>query len=307
MFIRAVRFAFTPIAIMMLILTLPSGCRKDQDEAHEPVYADAPAEGIQPVYIFSTHPLFSEQRVFELFTPIINCLNSSANGFRFKLETAPDYETYEIRLREGRYHFSLPNPLETVKAADTGYTIFGKVADDEQFRGIILAPINSAYTRVTDLRGKKISYPSLTALAACMLPQYFFTTHGLNVQHDVTSIFTGNQESSIMSAVTGMTDVAVTWPPPWELFQSMHPEDAATLKVLWETPELVNNGLVVRNDVPEPVLSHVKQILFDLANEPDGKRMLEAMNYSGFEPANERTFDQVREFLQKFSDRVRPL
>lgn len=304
---RTLRFRSTTVKFIVFIwMFLLISCDQDKPLSR-PIYADKNTTYEKAVYIFSTHPLFSEQRVFELFTPLIKLLNESAQGFRFDLETAPDYAFYEKKLSNRRYHFSLPNPLQTLDALKRGYHVFGKVMDDTQFRGIILAPKTSNIKSVADLKGKKISFPSQTALAACMLPQVFLVDNGLNIQQDIHALYTGNQESAIFAAYSGISDVAVTWPPPWQLFQKRHPNEAAALHILWETPTLVNVGLVVRDDVPQTVRDYFATKLFSLKDNPRGRAILKSMSYAGFEEATEQNYEIVQTFLKKYSIKVQLL
>ena len=38
----------------------------------------------------------------------------------------------------------------------------------------------------------------------------------------------------------------MTWPPPWRTFVRTHPAEAAKLKVLWQTPSLINTSVLAR-------------------------------------------------------------
>lgn len=46
--------------------------------------------------------------------------------------------------------------------------------DPKDFKGIFLVRIDSGIKVPADLKGKAVSYPSPTALAACIMPQYFY-------------------------------------------------------------------------------------------------------------------------------------
>lgn len=294
------------VAALALAPILLVACRKEPAIAPA-VYADNPEEKTIPVYVVSSHPHVSEQRMFELFAPLVDWLNREVKGARFRLETVPDYPTYERRLYDRQYHFSIPNPLHTLESLKHGYLVVGKVADDSQFTGLVLARKDHVPAKVADLKGKKVAYPAATAVAACMMPQLFFTEQGLDVNRDIENIFTGNQESSINAVATGITDVAVTWPPPWNVYQRTRPESADKLQVVWRTPPLVNNGLVVRDDVPKAVREQVVSILFGLSKDARGRKILSDMAYAGFEPATRETYAPVAEFLEQFAKRVRPI
>jgi len=72
---------------------------------------------------------------------------------------------------------------------------------------------------------------------------------------------------------TWLGDVAagVTWPPPWRAFRKEHPLEAEALKVVWDTPPLLNNAVIVRDDLPVSVTERVRELLLALDGTPAGQ------------------------------------
>ncbi len=140
-----------------------------------------------------------------------------------------------------------------------------------------------------------------------MMPQYFFQTHGLDVNRDIENLYVGSQESSIMNVYLGIVAAGVTWPLPWEAFQKEHPDKASELELKWETPPLINNGVVARDDVPEALARKVALALDTLHTTAEGKAMLARMPLSRFELADDRRYQVIEDFLREFSRAVRPL
>lgn len=103
-----------------------------------------------------------------------------------------------------------------------------------------------------------------------------------------------------MNVYLGKTAAAGTWPLPWELLLHTRPEILQVLEVKWRTPSLVNNGLVVRKDVPEDHVRQVKKVLFNLSKHERGREILRGIHISCFEPANEATYEPVRKFLKNY-------
>lgn len=297
------RFATACLFLSSIVLT---ACSEQKNEPYAPRFSERPPEQVTQ-YLFGVHPLHNPNRLHEIFGPLVDFLNSHINGVVFKLEASRNYQSYDKKLYAGHFHFALPNPYQTVNATQHGYHIFGKMGDDQNFRGIILVRKDSAIRRVTDLKGKKVSFPAPTALAATMMPQYYLQTHGLNVQRDIKTLYVGSQESSIMNVYLGNVAAGATWPPPWRAFAKERPDLAAEVKVMWETEPLPNNGLVVRDDIPEAIVSKVASLLFSLHQNPEGQEILGRMELSRFEPADDQTYAPVRRFLLDFGQTVRPL
>ena len=186
-----------------------------------------------------------------------------------------------------------------------GYTVIATAGDPEDFKGIFIVRKDSNIKRPSDLKGKAVSYPSPTALAACIMPQYFLHTHGINVNSDIDNRYVGSQESSIINVYAKKTAAGATWPPPWRAFQKAYPEEAAELRVVWETPPLINNSVMIRNDIPVALREQVLKLLAGLHESAEGKAILEGMGTSRFIPATDRGYDLVRSYVERFEKEVR--
>jgi phosphonate transport system substrate-binding protein len=259
------------------------------------------------VYLFGVHPLHNPQRLFKVFDPMMVYLSDHIEGVRFKLEASRNYAAYDKKLYAKKFHFSLPNPFQTINAVDLGYRVFAKMGDDENFRGIILVRKDAGIQQVSDLKGKAVSYPAPTALAATMMPQYYLQTHGVSVLKDLDNRYVGSQESSVMNVFHGKTSAASTWPPPWNAMRKERPELDEQLRVIWQTKPLLNNGLVVHPDVPDKITAQVTYLLTDLHNHQRGREILALMELSRYETANNDTYQIVRDFIKTFVRDVRPL
>ena len=122
------------------------------------------------------------------------------------------------------------------------------MADDQNFRGIILVRKDSEIKNFSDLKNKVVSYPAPTALAATMMPQMLLYKNGIDINKDIKNIYVGSQESSIMSVFLKKSDAAPAGPPPWKAFIKKRPEIKKQVMIKWQTTALPNNGLVVRKD-----------------------------------------------------------
>ncbi len=283
---------------------LVAGCGKQQQEVYQPVFSERGADEPRE-YIVGIHPLHNPKHLIAVYGPIVDYLNARIPQAHFRLEASRNYEEFEKRLYSGHFDFAMPNPYQTVRSIKYGYRVFGKMGDDALFRGIILVRKDSNIRTVADLKGKKVSYPSLTALAATMMPQYYLHTHGINVHRDIENIYVGSQESSIMNVLRGHVAAGTTWPVPWKTFQREYPEMAAQLEVKWQTETLPNNGWVVRDDVSPLLAKDFGNALVGLNRTQEGRAMLGRLGISRFEHASNETYRPVQQYLKVFSETVR--
>ncbi len=193
------------------------------EQNYQPIFGDQ-AHLVAKEYLVGIHPLHNPKRLFEVYGPIIDRINLAMPDVILKLEASRNYEEFDKKLYSGHFDLAMPNPYQTIRALAHGYRVFGKMGDDDDFRGIILVRKDSGIQKVTDLKGKVVAYPAATALAATMMPQQYLQNHGLNINTDIENRYVGSQESSIMNVLLGHVAAAATWPVPWKIFVAEHPE-----------------------------------------------------------------------------------
>ncbi len=108
-----------------------------------------------------------------------------------------------------------------------------------------------------------------------------------------------------MNAYLKQTSAGATWPPPWRAFQKDHPEEAAELKVIWETEPLVNNSVMIRDDIPVDIQRRITDNLSKLHETAEGKTILEGMETARFIVASDKDYDIVRAYVERFEELVR--
>lgn len=299
------RSVFIIFVFVFLFGTLP-GCGK-KAESQGPQFGTIPASPKIPVYRFAVHPLHNPAKLVTAYQPLIDYLNSRLQGAQLGLEASRDYADFEKKYSEGKPEVILPNPWQTIQAVKAGYHVIAMAGEPEDFKGIFIVRKDSNLKKPADLKGKAVSYPSPTALAACIMPQYFLYEQGININSEIENRYVGSQESSIMNAYLGLTAAGATWPPPWRAFQKDFPQEAAELKVIWETDSLINNSVMVRDDIPEQVAEQIRELLLELDETPEGKLILAGMETAHFLPASNADYDVVRQYIDNFELKVRPI
>jgi len=282
------------------------GCKRES-EGQGPQYGARPPSSNATVYHLAVHPLHNPAKLMQAYQPLIDHLNGQLEGGRLELEASRDYANFEEKYGARTPAFLLPNPWQTLQAMKVGYHVIATAGDVADFKGIFVVRKDSAIRKPGDLKGKAVSYPSPTALAACIMPQYFLHSRGVDVQSDIENRYVGSQESSIMNAFLKKTAVGATWPPPWRSFQKDHPHEAAELEVVWETDPLINNSVMVRDDVPPEFRNRVRSLLIGLHETAHGQSILLGMETSQITSATDDDYDRVRSYVARFEQEVRPV
>lgn len=251
------------------------------------------------------HPLHNPAKLTASYQPLIDYLNRQVDGAHFELEASRDYAAFEGKFRARGPALLLPNPWQTLQAMVVGYRVVAMAGAADDFKGLLIVRKESTLRTPSDLKGKAVAYPAPTALAACVMPQWFLHQQGVDVGRELDNRYVGSQESSILNVLRGEVAAAATWPPPWRAFQKDHPQEAAQLRVAWETPHLLNNSLMVRDDLPGPVVQRVRELLLGLHQTSEGQAILAGMETDRFFVADDTSYAPVSEFVARFEREVR--
>lgn len=293
------------LALFLLVFSF-CGCSKEQ-QSQSPQYENSPQLSVEQTYHLAVHPLHNPKKLIQTYQPLVDHINRQLHGPTLIVEPSHDYSSFEDKVRMRNPQFLLPNPWQTLEAMKVGYTVIAMVGKSEDFKGIFIVRRDSTITRPSDLKGKAVSYPAATALAACIMPQYFLFKQGINVNTQIDNRYVGSQESSIMNAYLGQVAAGVTWPQPWRSFQEDHPAEASQLKIMWETPHLINNSFMVRDDVPIAIREKVRSLLLNLHVTPEGRKILAGIETDQFYPASNTDYEIVRRYIAQFEKDVRPV
>jgi len=289
------------LLFFVLILFIMAACSNNEEmKRYEPLGSNVNYK----VLIIGVHPYLNSKKMYSSYRPLLDYLEQRLDNIEFRLETSANYAEYNLKLYRGDFDFSLPNPFQTYNSLKKNYRVIAKMKPDLVFRGIFVAPKDAHLQNVNQLKGKSLSFPAPTALAATMMPLYYLHQHGIDVAEDIEKRYVGSQYSSILNAYSSNTIAAATWPPPWESWAKENPKKAKEMEVIWQTEPLVNNGFVVRKDVNTTLSQSIATELVALSTSTKGKKLLENAGFAGFEYANDKTYNVVAEFLEKYDKAI---
>jgi phosphonate transport system substrate-binding protein len=286
--------------LLLFTLLFFMGCEEKTTESYKPTAK----KSNERVYIVGVHPYLNTKKMYDAYKPIFDYIESNIANTKFMIETSEDYATYEKKLYAQRFDFSLPNPYQTINSFKYNYYVIARMTPDEVFRGVIITRKDSHIQTPADLKGKIISFPAPTALAATMMPLHYLHHNGLNVNEDITKKFVGSQYSSIINVYAKDSMAGATWPPPWETWKKENPKMATELEVKWETKHLINNGFVAHNRVDTDLVKKVRTLLSELNKNDVGKKLLLNAGFEGFVVSENSDFVAVEKFLKIYDEEI---
>lgn len=149
-----------------------AACSREGESAGPQYGAGPPLPGVAG-YRLAVHPLHNPAKLMHAYQPLVDALNERLQSARLSLEASRDHANFEEKYRAAKPEFLLPNPWQTLQAMRFGYHVIAMAGDAEDFKGLFVVRKDGGVRDIADLKGKAVSYPSRTALAACVMPQYF--------------------------------------------------------------------------------------------------------------------------------------
>lgn len=291
--------------LLLTAISLIAACDNSSSRSYQPEFSARPDTAI-PEYVFGVHPQRNPEKLHALFGPLVTYLNKHVQDATFVFEASRNFAAFDQKQAQREFAFVLPNPYGTIVGIKDGYRVFAQMGNDHDLRGMIVVRTDSPIKNINDLKGRAVSFPAPTALAATMMPKYFLHTHGLNVNTDIESRYVGSMESSLMNVYQRNVAAGTVYPPAWRDFKKNQPHEAAALKVMWETESLPDNSLMARNDIPQEMVDRVAQVLLTMHLNDEGRAILAGMDLVKFKPASNASYKPVQDFLDKYAASIAP-
>lgn len=291
------------LGVLLAAAALLAGCAKaTPDATYAPTLVAPPAVGKVVDYSFGVTPMSNFRDIYDVFQPIIDQLNAGLPpDTRLVLEVPRGLAEHEQGLQARRFAFALSNPYHTWRAEQQGgYRIFAKMGDDQAFRGIWVVRRDSGIRTLAELKGKRLSFPPRSALAATMMTQLQLKQNGIDPASDARSTYVGSLHAAIMQVATGQADAGATWPLAWTTFERLNPREASLLEVRFRTAPMVNQGIIARADVPPELVRRVAALMVAMNQSAKGRALLAAVPIAAFEPASGAQYEVVRSFMDEY-------
>lgn len=148
--------------------------------------------------------------------------------------------------------------------------------EDTKFRSVFITQKNSGITKLSDLKGKQVSFGSQSSTSGHLMPRSFLLEAGLDPDRDFKRVaYSGAHDATIASVVSGRVDAAALDITVWNKFVNDKKVDASKVDVFYTTPPYFNYNWSVNADMPVELRDKITKALLALdMNTPEGKEIL---------------------------------
>ena len=261
---------------------------------YEPTFS--PDSSNKKVLVFGL-PNLSSYGDCDLF---IKYLNKNLSKARIRILACSNADDYLNKLKKRAFDFTIINGSLVLDAEQNGYSIVGKMGDDDKYRSVIFVRKDSAINKFSDLTGKTLTTSGPNALAGTMMPLFFLYKNGVNVKN-IKRLYAPSFESTIMNVYLGRCSAGASKRAIAMDMLKQRPEIDSKLIIKWETPPLINNALFIRNDMDTLIAGELTKLIFTLQDNEEGRKALIPLDVSKFEKATSETYRPLKEFLAEYN------
>jgi ABC-type phosphate/phosphonate transport system substrate-binding protein len=243
------------------------------------------------------------RQLWQRYAGLLDQLNRGVRDFRVQLASALTESTYEDRLKRKQFDIAIVEPHRVLEVEDLGYRVFARAGNEDRVGALIVVRRDSNITRLEDLKGKTISFPSRGALVPTMLVRLHLARAAFDPNRDANCDYTGSQESALLNVYLRSSSAAAVSKSSWNYFAVEQRSIAADLDPRWQTRDLPGAAFMASERVP---LQHLKQFqtaFATLRETPAGRAALTQAGFSDVRHGETGTYDALWEFMNDYRRR----
>ena len=170
--------------------------------------------------------------------------------------------------------------------------------EDTRFRSVFITQKSSGITKLSDLKGKQVSFGSQSSTSGHLMPRTFLLEAGLDPEKDFKRIaYSGAHDATIASVVSGRVDAAALDITVWTKFVNENKVDTSKVDVFYTTPPYFNYNWSVHADMPIALRDRITKALLSLSSDTaEGKEILglaRATRYLPTKPDNYKGLERA--------------
>ncbi len=264
------------------------------------VFTVANAAGAQQVLRVTTIPEEAASEQIRKFAPMTRYLEKSL-GMKVEFTPVTDYPAAVEALVNKQVDLVWFGGFTYVQAQIRSG---GKVVpiaqreEDTKFRSVFITQKSSGITKLSDLKGKQLSFGSQSSTSGHLMPRTFLLEAGLDPEKDFKRIaYSGAHDATIASVVSGRVDAAALDTTVWTKFVNENKVDTSKVDVFYTTPPYFNYNWSVHADMPIALRDRITKALLALSPDTaEGKEILglaRATRYLPTKPDNYKGLERA--------------
>lgn len=236
-------------------------------------------------------PNLSPVALVRLYAPLGHYLSARLKA-PVQFYTAANFHAYLETLARGGYDIAVVPPHLAWYAVDKGaYVPLARYT--AKLRGVLVVRRGSPIRSIEDLRGARIAFPDPLALMTQAI-QHALADDGLKAGADYRVVMAQSHNNAALMVARGQVAAAGIGLIP---LRSLPRQTADELRVIYMTPPLSTQYILIKASVPVAVRQHVLTDLQRFAASTEGRAFLARGGLGGIVPADAAGLAGYRKYL----------
>jgi phosphonate transport system substrate-binding protein len=234
-------------------------------------------------------------------------------GVKVNAFFASDYAGIIEGMRFNKVHLAWFGNKSAMEAVDrAGGEVFAQMVNADGTQGYyshLIVNKSSPYKSLDDVlkNAKNLSFgngdPNSTS--GFLVPSYYvFAQNKLDPKTAFKVVRSANHESNALAVANKQVDVATCNSEALEKLKDRLPEKFSEIRVVWSSPLIPLDPLVMRKDMPEPMKQKVKDFIYNYGKTDQREKdvLMKISKLSQFKPSSNAQLVPIRQ-LELFKDR----
>ena len=247
--------------------------------------------------VLAVRPYLPAPVVRARFSPLARYL-AEKTGVPVKVRVGRSYEELIRAVGQDKVDVAFIGPMGYVKLTESygpkPLLVRIVTKGSPYFSGRIVVRSSGPIKRISDLRGKRIAFVDPDSTMGYVVPMYILAGAGLGPGEFKGPYFLGSHVEVARRVLSGDFDAGAVKEDVYLLYRNKGLRSIAT------TPLISEHLFVTRRDLPEEVISRLRQALFDLNSVERGHGIMRAMRPSitGMTSVRDSDYDNLRAILR---------
>ncbi len=234
-------------------------------------------------------------------------------GYKINAFFAPDYAGIIEGMRFGKVHLAWYGNKSAMEAVDrAGGEVFAQMVNADGTQGyyshLIVhkdSPLRSLEDVLKNAKNLSFGNGDPNSTSGFLVPSYYvFAKNKIDARTAFKVTRSANHESNALAVANRQVDVATNNSENLDKVKDRMPEKFKDIRVVWTSPLIPLDPLVMRKDLPEPAKQKIKDFLYGYGKtDPREKQvMMKISKLSAFKPSTNAQLIPIRQ-LELFKER----
>lgn len=172
------------------------------------------------------------------------------------------------------------------------------------YRSYLIVNRNSSFQSLEDLKGRTFAFTDPDSNTGRLVPTYWLDQ--MNQRPETyfgRVIYTYSHDNAIMAVARGMVDGAAVDGLIWEFYQAKNPAFTSKTRIIKKSEPYGIPPLVASGHLSRESQARIRELLFTMHLDPEGKKILDELMIDRFIPARDEWYDSVRQMHQSLARR----